>query len=246
MHVNSSLPRSGSELLQALIAQHPDIYASATSPLLEYMYGAMSNLTLPEVLSQPEGAMKSAFAGFCREGAKGYYQALTGKGVVVDKSRGWLEYAEVLWAAFPDARIVSMVRDPEEIVKSLERIYQANPGHPNTRDLPKTAAARRDAWIAPGSTPLGLALERLYNRQSKGVDSRILYVRFADLCNSPVATMLKVFDHLNVSAFEISPNKVLKAAEEDDRHFGIFGEHTVHPAVLNPSNCAIQSTGVTE
>lgn len=207
------------------------MYASATSPLLEYMYGAMSNLALPEVLSQPEGAMKSAFSGFCREGAKGYYQALTDKEIVVDKSRGWLEYAEVLWEAFPEARIVSMIRDPEEIVKSLERIYQANAGHPDTRALPKTATARRDAWLTPGSTPVGLALDRLYSRQSKGVDSRILYIRFADLCNSPVATMLKVFDHLNVSAFEINPNKVVKASEEDDRHFGIFGKHTVHPTV---------------
>ena len=231
IHANSSLPRSGSELLQALLSQHPDAYASATSPLLEYMFGAQGNTSLPEVKSQPEAAMRSAFAGFCREGARGYYGALTDKPVVIDKSRGWLEFAELLWAAFPEARILCMVREPDAIVGSLERIYQANPGHPETRGLPATAAARKDYWLNPETVPLGLALRRIRDRQAKGPDSRIAYIRYGDLCSAPVEIMQQVFAHLQLPSFDVDPNNVTKAVPEDDSHFGIFGSHLVHPTV---------------
>lgn len=232
LHVNSSLPRAGSELLQALLSQHPDVYASATSPLLEYWYGAQGNLTLPEVKSQPADQMQAAFAGFCRAGAEGYYAALTDKTTVVDKSRGWLEYAELLWAAYPEARIVCMVRDPEAIVESLERIYLANVGHPETRPLPSTPKARREAWLAPDSKPLGLALRRLYLRQQQP-DSRVLYVSYDNLCANPVSQMQEVFGHLQLSSHSVNPFHVVKAATEDDRHYGIFGAHHVHSTVTS-------------
>ncbi|NHW78511.1 sulfotransferase, partial [Escherichia coli] len=50
---NSSMPRSGSELLQGLLSQHPDICAGTTSPLLEYVYGAYKNFKdTQEAISQ--------------------------------------------------------------------------------------------------------------------------------------------------------------------------------------------------
>lgn len=230
IHANASLPRAGSELLQALLAQHPDVYASATSPLLEYIYAAQGNTAMAEVKSQNQHTMREAFAGFCREGTRGYYEAITDKPTVIDKSRGWLEYAELLWAAYPDARIVCMVRDPEAIIESLERIYQANVGHPETRGLPPTPAARRSAWLAPESKPLGLALRRLHLRQQRP-DSRIRYINYDIMCEQPVAVMRRVFEHLQLPVFDIDPGNVIKAAYEDDSYFGIFGNHTVHPTV---------------
>lgn len=231
IHCNSSLPRSGSELLQALLAQHPDVYASPTSPLLEFWYGAYSNFGMAEVKSQNPHAMKQAFSGFCREGAKGYYDVLTDKPVIVDKSRGWLEYADWLWDVFPDARIVCMTRKIEDIVASLERIYKAHPGHPETRGLPKTAEARAAYWTAPGKPPLGLALQRIHDRQSRGRDTRILYVPYNNLVGDPIGTMKSVFVHLNLNPIEVDPNNVQKSVPEDDSHYGIFGKHQLRPAV---------------
>ena len=55
---NSSMPRSGSELLQCILHQNDNIYASSTSPVLEYWFGARGNQNLPEVRSQPQELMK--------------------------------------------------------------------------------------------------------------------------------------------------------------------------------------------
>lgn len=228
--VNSSLPRSGSELLQALLAQHPEIYASATSPLLEYWYGAWKNYDLPERKSQDPDGMLNAMRGFCRQGAVGYYGALTDKPVVVDKSRGWLQYAELLWSVFPDARLISMVREPLEIVASLERIYQNNPGHPETMGLPRTAEERTRYWLTPGNVPLGLALQRLKERQAKP-DARVVFIPYEALCEFPVEVMREVFNHLQVDPFDVDPNNVVKAVAEDHSHYGIFGHHAIRPRV---------------
>jgi sulfotransferase len=228
LNCNSSMPRAGSELMQALLAQHPEVYASATSPLLEYWYGALGNITLPEVKSQSATLMREAFIRFCREGTNGYYSALTPKQVIVDKSRGWLEYADLLWDVFPDARIICMVRPIPEIIASLERIYRQHPGHPETRELPKTAQERANYWTTPGRPPLGLALSRLNDR---GHDDRIMRVGYNTLVDDPIQTMRQVFTFLRLDPIDIDPNNVQKAVPEDDSHYGIFGSHQLRSTV---------------
>ena len=228
-NVNSSLPRAGSELMQALLAQHPDVYASATSPLLEYCYGALGNYGLPEAKSQNPENMESAMQGFMRNGVKGYYDALTDKPTIIDKSRGWLEYAELLWDLYPDAKIVSMVRNVDGILGSLEKIYQDNIGHPETRNIPINLDQRRQYFLE--NVPLGLALRRLRERQRKGPDSRILYVEYEGLISQPISTMNRVFEHLELTPHEIDPNNIKKSVEEDDSFYGIFGDHKIKSSI---------------
>ena len=64
---NASIPRSGSELIQVLLSQNPKIYGSATSPLLEYQFGARQNYDLPEVKSQDPQLMFDAFINMCEQ-----------------------------------------------------------------------------------------------------------------------------------------------------------------------------------
>lgn len=231
LHVNSSLPRSGSELLQALLAQHPQVYASATSPLLEFWFGAQGNYGMSEVKSQDRDLMIKAFTEFLKGGSHGYYSAITDKPVIIDKSRGWLEHADLLWKIFPDAKMVTMTRNINDIIGSLERIYRANSGHPETRHLPKTAEQRAQFWTKSGGLPLGLALERLKDRQSRGHDNRILYVRYEDLCEDPIYIMRKVFTHLELDPIDIDRKNIRKAAPEDDSYYGIFGCHKLKPTI---------------
>ena len=87
---NSSMPRSGSELMQVVLDQNPDIYGSATSPVLGFCEGARNHMTTPEVQSQPEGLMRSAMLIYCKHGMSGFYEAITEKPIICDKSRGWM------------------------------------------------------------------------------------------------------------------------------------------------------------
>lgn len=230
-HVNSSLPRSGSELMQAMLAQHPEVYASATSPLLEFMIGSYRQIGCVEAAAQDRQLMDSAAKNFCKEGLRSYCNTLTDKNVYVDKSRGWLEYLDFLWEIVPDARCICMTRKIDDIIASMERAYRANPGHPETAHLPKTPQLRAEYWLQNGSVPVGIALNRLQDRQSRGDDHRILYVNYDQLVDYPVDVMNSIFNFLSLEKFEIDPLNVKKSASEDNKVFGIFGDHTVRPQV---------------
>ena len=63
----SSLPRAGSTLLQNILAQNPDVYATPTSGVLELIFAARSNYTdSPEFKAQDAEVMKTAFQAFCK------------------------------------------------------------------------------------------------------------------------------------------------------------------------------------
>ena len=125
-----------------------------------------------------------------------------------------------------------MVRKVDDILSSLDKIYMNNPGHPETRHIPKNKDARYRYWMESGSRPLGLALDRLNHRRSKGQDDRILFVDYDDLIQSPVEVMKSVFAHIEAPPFDIDPNNIIKHVYEDDRHYGIFGNHAVHNKII--------------
>ena len=224
-HVNSSLPRSGSELMQALLGQHPDVYASSTSPLLEFWFGAQSNLQTPEVKSQDPALMDKAFKNFCKGGLVGYCEAMTDKPVFVDKSKGWIEMADFLWGVSPESKLVCMVRNVDDIIKSMEAAYRRNPGHPETRHLPKTSELRAQFWLQNGNVTVGVAINRINDRKSRGSDPRIRYIDYDQLVDYPIEVMRSVFEFMGLDKFDIDPNNVVKSAPERHEAFGIFGNH---------------------
>ena len=72
----SSLPRAGSTMLQNIMAQNPDIYATPTSGVLELIFAARSNYTnSPEFKAQDAELMKDGFLNFCKEGMYGFYKS---------------------------------------------------------------------------------------------------------------------------------------------------------------------------
>ena len=121
----SSLPRAGSTLLQNILAQNPNIYATPTSGVLELIFAARGNYTnSPEFQAQDPDLMKTGFMAFCKEGMKGYYEAITDKPYVIDKSRGWGIHYDFLNQIYPEPKIICMIRDLRDIFASMENNYR--------------------------------------------------------------------------------------------------------------------------
>jgi len=118
----SSMPRSGSTLLQNILAQNPNFYVTPTSGLLELIFGARLNYTNgAEFKAQDEAAMKKAFLAFSRAGMEAYFRALTDKPYVLDKSRGWGVHFDLLNMIFDEEpKIICMVRDLRQILASMD------------------------------------------------------------------------------------------------------------------------------
>jgi len=228
---NSSLPRSGSTLLQNIMAQNPKFYVTPTSGVLELVFGARANYTnSPEFKAQDAEHMKMAFRAFCRDGVFGFFNALTDKPYVLDKSRGWGYYRDFLDFFYPNPKMVCMIRDPRSIFSSMEKNYRKNPDKAMqmTSDVEMrniTTEQRIDTWAA--TQPVGLAFQRLHQVIKEGRDRTMLFIKYEDLCKSPQKELEKVYKYLELDNFDHDFNNVEQVTIEDDEVYGVFGDHNI-------------------
>jgi sulfotransferase len=227
---NSSMPRSGSELIQVILSQNPKIYASVTSPLLEYQFAAKSQQALPEVKAQDPAVMERAFLSMCQGMAVRYYSAITDRPIIIDKNRGWCHYYEWISRWHPNPKIICLVRDLRGIISSMEKIYRKNRHKVNGPDLPHkmqnmTLEERVDYWL--NSLPVGLATKRTLDLFYRGVAENIHFIRYEDLCNSPETVIKNLYEYIDEDYFEHSFNRIQKTIYEDDSHHGPYGSHYI-------------------
>ncbi len=232
------MPRSGSELLQVLLHQNPEIYGSPTSPLLEYLYGMRANTGLTEVQSQPRELMQKAFTRACKATAEGYYSAITDRPYVIDKNRGWAAHYNWTSTWSDQPKMIVMVRDLRGIVASLERIYRRNTDTQECAVLPLQLDNRVFSWLNlntqtmsnnpnVGATPVGLALNRLRGLFLDGTAEKVLFVKCEDLVTAPQATLSRIYAYLKLPEFEHQFTDIRKEVEEDTSRYGVFGDHNV-------------------
>jgi sulfotransferase len=222
------MPRAGSELLQVLLHQNPRIYASPTSPLLEYLFGARGNRECPEVLAQPGELMTSAFHGGCRGFAQGYYSAITDRPIVCDKSRGWLQYTEWTEAWNGEAKTLCIVRDLRDILASMERLYRANRDIPGPDDpanmVGLTVESRVNVWLK--THPVGVALQRIQGIFERKIES-VRFIRYEDLTTRPDTVFSEIYSWLDEPYFQHNYTDISKEVIENASVFGPYAEHTV-------------------
>jgi sulfotransferase len=227
----SSLPRAGSTLLQNILAQNPDIYATPTSGVLELVFAARGNYTnSAEFQAQDSEQMKKGFLNFCQKGMIGFYEAITDKKYVVDKSRGWGIHYSFLDSIFPSPKIICMVRDLRDIYCSMEKNFRKNPEKANpildwSKMQGTTIPKRIDLWA--NGVPVGMALERLSEIHRLGYDKHILFVKFEDLCLYPETEMHRIYNYLEIPYFQHDFDNIEQVTKEDDEVYGVFGDHTI-------------------
>lgn len=227
----SSLPRAGSTLLQNILAQNPDFYATPTSGVLELVFAARGNYTdSPEFKAQDPELMKTGFLSFCKNGMDGYYNAITDKKYVIDKSRGWGIHYDFLNLIYPEPKIICMVRDPKDIFASMENNFRKHPDKQSNilnwaTGQGTTVPKRIDVWVQ--NPPVGLAFERLNEMFRTGIASKVLFVKFEDLCLYPESQMQRIYQYLDVPYFKHDFDNIEQVTKEDDEVYGAFGDHVI-------------------
>lgn len=227
----SSLPRAGSTLLQNIIGQNPDFYVTPTSGVLELVFAARLNYTdSAEFKAQDADLMRRGFRSFCKHGVEGFFNAVTDKKYVMDKSRGWGYYRDFLDFFNPDPKIVCMLRDPRAIFASMEKNHRKNPeknsGLVNESQMQNiTVEQRIDNWVA--NPPVGLAFERLRQIIREGNDKKMLFIKYEDLMKFPDKEMAKLYRYLEVDNFEHDFTHIQQITKEDDSVYGVYGDHVI-------------------
>jgi sulfotransferase len=218
------------------MGQNPDFYVTPTSGVLELVYAARNNYTnSPEFKAQDPSLMRAGFSGFCHDGVLGFFNAVTDKQYVLDKSRGWGVHYGFLNSFYPDPKIICMVRDLRGIFASMEKNFRKNQhmdsgivDHANM--IGTTTEKRIDVWAQ--SQPVGLAIERLSQVFKEGINQKMLFVKYEDLTSNPKTELERIYDYLEVPRFEHDFDNVEQITQEDDSVYGIYGDHRIRKKIV--------------
>lgn len=244
----SSLPRSGSTLLQNIMGQNPDLYVTPTSGVLELLYAARGNYTNGlEFKAQDSELMKRGFLNFCREGMYGFYNGVTDKKYVIDKSRGWGIHYDFLNQIHPNPKIICMVRDLRDVFASMEKNFRENSHKQDPMldwsQMKGTSVPKRiDEWAS--SNPVGMSIERLSEMFRMGINSKILFIKFEDLCLYPEDQMKKIYQFLELPYYEHDFDNIEQLTQEDDDVYGIYGDHKIRTKLLPVRSRANELLGI--
>lgn len=230
---NSSMPRSGSTLLQNILAKDERFYVTPTSGLLELIYGARKNFTdCPEFKAQNPVLMKNAFLSFCKNGIEAYINSFdNSKQYFVDKSRGWGYNFFLLQEILGEKpKILMMVRDLRSILASMEKIYRKNQAYHQNINNPASMQGtnltkRINAWL--NSPPVGLALDRLKDIIQQDIAKHFKIIKYEDLLTSPQETMNDIYSYLDVTPYSFDFQNIPQVTKEDDEVYGVYGNHKI-------------------
>lgn len=236
---NSSLPRSGSTLIQNILAQNPNFYCTPTSGLLELLALSRNYRTAgDEFRAQDPATMEKAFLGYCKGAMEGYFSNITDKRFIIDKCRGWgAEYRFAMKVLGERPKVICMIRDPRAIVASFEKKFRTNPDQTDFNLVPAelrntTLDKRVNHWLS--SAPVGLSLERLYDMIQTGTAKEVLFVKFDDLCLRPEQELVRIYDYLEIPEElrgEHDFDNVQQLTIENDIIHGFYGDHKIHSRV---------------
>ena len=194
--------RSGTTLMFALLASHPDLSMVRRTNMWRYFHDRYGDLGDPDNLDRcvadmtayrrmrhlepDEARIREEFA----RGTPSYGRLFTlfhahhaqrsGKSRWGDKSLHTEHYAARVFQEFPDARVVHMVRDPRDRYASVRRRHG--------RDLSRVGAAT-GRWLS--STRAG-------RRNQAREPERYALVRYEDLVADPEGTMRRLCDFLGL------------------------------------------------
>lgn len=222
---NSSMPRSGSTLLQNILGNHPEIYATPTSPVFQFLNVTRNVFTQdPCVKSQDEIEMKNAYTSMLKYALHGYFYGITDKKYVIDKSRAWGLNYDFLNTIVPNPKIVCMVRDLRDILASMEKRYRK---YPNMQTAPPTLPERISKWLEYDTKPVGFTLNNLQEVFQRKNDDKILFIKYEDLTTNPQKQLNIIHNYLGLNNYKYDFKDIRQVTYENDKFHGIYGDHII-------------------
>ncbi len=231
---HTSMPRSGSTVLQNLMGQNPDFYVTPTSGLIELIYASKKAFTDSVEFNanlEPE-VMSKAFSAYCNAGIHAFANSITDKKYFLDKGRGWGIYYNWIKSFLPyEPKMICMVRDLRDIFCSMEKLFRKDINKEplvNWATGANTTVAKRVDYFST-TPPLGLALERFQVIFETNSFEKFLFIKYEDFCLRPEIEVKRIYNYLEIPHYNHNFDNILQITKEDDNIHGVFGDHIIRP-----------------
>jgi sulfotransferase len=231
----STMPRSGSTLLQNLLAQNPNHHCTSTNDLLDCLMAVRDKwTTCPGFIAQGLDNIEPRILNMICFAIQGFYFNEKDK-VVFDKCRGHLANIELLEKVLGrKVKVIVTVRDIRDVVASFEKIYRASvltekPIPPVEQLRKLTVRGRAERLLDPSHT-IGYVLHSLKDVYDRGLQDRLVIVPYHELTHRPVQTIKRVCRECGIADFACDPKNVEQVTQEDDTVWGMK-LHTIRSKV---------------
>lgn len=244
--LNSSMPRSGSTLLQNILAQNPAIISSPTSVLGELVGGLLNQVKQsPSVKAAGYDNVIPPFKEFIKGGIKAWHESQlegTEATTYIDKSRNYLFNKNLLDDVYgDDYKILCIVRDLKDVAASMEKNHRKNIYR---QDHVEGAGATNLTQRINGyfsTTPINPFLDKLIDLIQCGDTQNIVFIKYENLLANPQEVMNRIYEAVGLPTFTHDFDNIIQATHEDDEFHGIYGQHKIKPKLVNPNKTSFFS-----
>lgn len=228
----SSMPRAGSTLLQNLMAQNPDIYATPTSGLCDVLLNLKGHFNNGiEFKAQDQKIMDAACNGFYKGGLFGYFNNITDRKYVLDKCRGWSVTYDFVHHFYPNPKVIVMIRDLRSIVASLEKKFRENQhienGIQNWNEMKGTTVDKRIDMFLNVAPPLNAPIDVIYDVIMRRIAQKCLFIKFEEFTANPEKEVKKIYNYLELPYYQHNFDKIEQFTHENDIFYRPFGDHLI-------------------
>jgi len=238
------LPRSGSTLIATLLNQHPEVYASPHSVLLESVLNLRSTFIESESiaygvqLSQTQETLWSLPQMFYRQ---------ISKPIIVDKQFCWTnsDNYELALKLTPNPKFIVSYRPILEVLTSFVSKAVKNPDFYLNKNLDdsdfylKNYLSRNDAmaeYLMLAHPLIYKALLGLANAKKNESSGMIHFVHYDNLVKDPQKEMSSIFKFMGIENIDIQTNNLTDIFRYKDKvSMGIEDFHHVRPIVKKQS-----------
>jgi sulfotransferase len=209
LHFLSGLPRSGSTVLTKLLNQHSDIFASSTSPFLDYLLPSVEHLH--KLKNEHSAGHYVDVQRILSTTAFAFYD--TSKQHIIDKNRGWISnYEAIATDLKSDPKIIVTLRPIEEVVASFYKIINhVNDGN----ESPEQIFVNRiqEVYVE--------LLGKSYLRD------KLCVVTYQQIVREPYIALRAIEDFIGAAPHSYDINNIVDTDPENDSLWGIKDLHKV-------------------
>lgn len=228
----SGVPRSGSQVLASMLNQHPLIYASTTSPVVDLLDIIVNQW--PIISSALVDREPTQFNSIIKGMINGAYCHID-KPVVIDKNRIWPRHGRLMTDVMGvRPKIICTVRRIPEVLASYILLINKN-NHKITyidQDLVEAGLPINNKnrckilWEKYISAPY-TSLRVGFNAQ----DCDLLIVRYHDIVNNSQQVIDLISKFIGIESYSLNTKALQPMKENDSYHGGLEGLHDVRPVL---------------
>lgn len=231
----AGLPRSGSTLLANILAQHPHVYVTPTSGIVDMLVQVRNAWDRNDAFQAADRKLSEEIKERVLRAMLQAYFAHTDRPICIDKNRYWAEFLEMAAALVggrDKVKVIVTVRDLRDVLASFERLYRKTSAlgqihqEANLALKFKTALGRVETFI-DDAQPVGRAYNAIRDAVTRGWLDRLHFVDYEDLTRRPQETLAGIYRFLGEAGSEHDFSNVEQVTFEDDFVYGFKDLHQI-------------------